>query len=145
MANPTTNRQVLRDLAWFRYNLRRFLRFSENAARQCGVTPQQHQLMLGVAAFTHPNRATLSDLAEFLQERDNSVAGLVERAVESGLVRRQSGDADRRQVFVSLTPKGEAILEMLTHMHHDEVRRVRVGFLTGQDWARRAIAGRRTV
>lgn len=144
MAIPMTNRQVMRDLAWFRYNLRRFVRFSENAARGCGVTPQQHQLMLGVAAFTDRSRATISELAEFLQERNNSVVGLVERAVESGLVRRQPGDVDRRQVIVSLTPKGEAILEKLIHMHHEEVRRVRVGFLSGRDWARRATAARRT-
>ena len=82
---------TMQDLAWFRYNLRRFLRFSEKAARDCGVTPQQHQLMLGIAGFTDDGRATISDLAEFLQERNNSVVGLVERAAESGLVRRRVG------------------------------------------------------
>lgn len=144
MAAPMTNREIMRDLAWFRYNLRRFLRFSENAARECGVTPQQHQLMLGVAAFTDQSRATISELAEFLQERNNSVVGLVERAVESGLVKRQPGDIDRRQVVVSLTAKGEAILEKLTQMHHEEVRRIRVGFLSGRHGAGRAAAGRQT-
>jgi len=139
-----TNQDIMRDLAWFRYNLRRFLRFSENAARECGVTPQQHQLMLGVAAYTDQSRATISELAEFLQERNNSVVGLVERAVESGLVKRQPGDTDRRQVVVSLTPKGEAILEKLTQMHHEEVRRIRVGFLGGRHRARQTTAGRQT-
>src|ERR1700691_3872678 len=80
------NKEMMQDLAWFRYNLRRFVRFSEKAARACGVTPQQHQLMLGVAGFTENGRATISDLAEFLQERNNSVVGLVERSAESGLV-----------------------------------------------------------
>lgn len=130
----------MRDLAWFRYSLRRFLRFSERAARDCGVTPQQHQLMLGVAGFTQRGTATISELAEFLQERNNSVVGLVERAVESGLVTRQPGAADRRQVVVSLTEKGEAVLSRLTQMHHEEVRRVRAGFLTGWDWPRRGAA-----
>ena|ERR1700691_2417151 len=78
--------EMMRELAWFRYNLRRFLHFSERAARACGVTPQQHQLMLGIAGFTEDGRATISELAEFLQERNNSVVGLVERAAESGLV-----------------------------------------------------------
>ena len=120
----------MQDLAWFRYNLRRFLRFSEKAARACGVTPQQHQLMLGIAGFTPNGKATISDLAEFLQERNNSVVGLVERAVDSGLVRRRAGKKDRRQVVVSLTPRGEEILSTLAHLHRDEVRRVQAGFLT---------------
>lgn len=138
------NLEIMRDLAWFRYNLRRFLRFSENAARECGVTPQQHQLMLGVAAFTKQGKATISELAEFLQERNNSVVGLVERAAESGLVKRQPGDTDRRQVVVSLTPKGAATLEKLTKMHHDEVARFREEFLNGRDWERRTTTGRQT-
>jgi DNA-binding MarR family transcriptional regulator len=124
------DREIMQDLAWFRYNLRRFLRFSEKAARACGVTPQQHQLLLGVAGFTSNAAVTISDLAEFLQERNNSVVGLVERAVESGLVRRASGLTDRRQVVVSLTPRGEAILTRLSALHHEEVERVRRGILS---------------
>ena len=99
--------ESIRELALFRYNLRRFLRFSEKAARASGVTPQQHQLMLGIAGFTEDGSATISDLAEFLQERNNSVVGLVERAAERGLVRRRSGQQDRRQVVVTLTARGE--------------------------------------
>lgn len=127
---------TLHDLARFRYQLRRFLRFSEKAARACGVTPQQHQLMLGIAGFAQGGSATISELAEFLQERNNSVVGLVERAVESGLVRRESGARDRRQVIVSLTPRGEAILARLSELHLDEVQRMRGGFLR-EDSARR--------
>ncbi|MGB9031826.1 MAG: MarR family transcriptional regulator [Acidobacteriaceae bacterium] len=123
-------KETMQDLAWFRYNLRRFLRFSEKAARACGVTPQQHQLMLGIAGFTDDGRATISDLAEFLQERNNSVVGLVERAAESGLVQRRAGKTDRRQVVVTLTPHGEDILSTLTELHHEEVWRVKAGFLT---------------
>jgi DNA-binding MarR family transcriptional regulator len=124
------DREIMQDLAWFRYNLRRFLRFSEKAARACGVTPQQHQLMLGVAGFTGESTITISELAEFLQERNNSVVGLVERAVEGGLVRRASGPTDRRQVMVSLTPRGEAILARLSALHQEEVERVRRGILS---------------
>jgi DNA-binding MarR family transcriptional regulator len=131
MAIPTADREMMRDLARFRYELRRFLRFSEKAARGCGVTPQQHQLMLGVAGFTDRGTATISELAEFLQERNNSVVGLVERAVESGLVTRQPGALDRRQVVVSLTPRGERVLARLSRLHHDEAQRVRAGFVSG--------------
>jgi DNA-binding MarR family transcriptional regulator len=116
--------ETVRSLAQFRYALRKFLRFSENAARECGVTPQQHQLMLGVAGYTGRNSATVSELAEFLQERNQSVVGLVERAVQNGLVRRTQDSRDRRVVIVSLTPRGEEILLMLTKLHQDEIRRI---------------------
>jgi DNA-binding MarR family transcriptional regulator len=122
------DRKDLRELAEFRYSLRKFLRFSENAAREHGVTPQQHQLMLGVAGFTKSGSATISELAEFLQEKNHSVVGLVERAVESGLVSRASSETDRRAVVVSLTPRGEEVLAALTEIHHDEVKRMRAGW-----------------
>lgn len=115
---------VIRSLAQFRYELRKFLRFSENAARHCGVTPQQHQLMLGVAGFTGRGSATVSELAEFLQERSHSVVGLIERAVQHGLVRRMQNKADRRVVNVSLTAKGRRVLARLTRLHKDEARRI---------------------
>ncbi|HTV13639.1 MAG TPA: MarR family transcriptional regulator [Acidobacteriaceae bacterium] len=134
------DREIIQDLAWFRYNLRRFLRFSEKAARACGVTPQQHQLMLGIAGFTSEATVTISELAEFLQERNNSVVGLVERAVESGLVRRASSPKDRRQVVVSLTPRGEEILARLSALHHQEVERVRTGILSRRKIGQRLTA-----
>src|SRR5581483_1039573 len=133
---------MMRELAWFRYTLRRFLRFSEKAARACGVTPQQHQLMLGIAGFTEEGRATISELAEFLQERNNSVVGLVERAVDSGLVRRSTGKTDRRQVVVTLTSRGEEILSTLTYLHHDEARQLRAGFLREEMRPRRRAGGK---
>ncbi len=117
------NEDTLRDLAWFRYNLRKFLRFSEKAARQCGVTPQQHQLMLGVAGYTGRGWATLSELAEFLQERHNSVVGLVERAAQRGLICKAQDIEDRRFVTVFLTRSGEKILSKLTLLHREEVQR----------------------
>ena len=116
---------AIRNLAWFRYNLRKFLRFSEKAARQCGVTPQQHQLMLGVAGYTGRGTATVSELAEFLQERHNSVVGLVERAAQRGLVCKEHDTHDRRFVFVSLTQQGEQILARLTELHKEEVKAAR--------------------
>lgn len=133
--------EMMRELAWFRYNLRRFLRFSERAARTCRVTPQQHQLMLGIAGFTENGQATISELAEFLQERNNSVVGLVERAAENGLVRRRAGKTDRRQVVVTLTSRGEEILSTLTQLHHEEVRRVKAGFLTRPKLKQTSAAG----
>lgn len=116
---------VIKDLARFRYILRKFLRFSENAARQCGVTPQQHQLMLGVAECCGRGAATISQLAEFLQERPHSALGLVERAEKSGLVRRKKSREDHRVVVVFLAPRGKTLLSRLSRMHYEEARRIK--------------------
>lgn len=110
-------------LAQFRYQLRRFLRFSENTARAAGVTPQQHQLMLGVAGFNGRGWATISELAEFLQERHNAVVGLVDRARDRGLVIKKSVAADARLVRVELTPEGARILGKLAALHRGELAR----------------------
>ncbi len=121
--------QALRQLAEFRYQLRKFLRFSEKAARSNGLTPQQHQLLLGVAGFTGRGWATITELAEFLQERHNAVVGLVQRAERRGLVRKDHGTGDQRVVRVYLLPKGEKLLARLTELHQREVQRFRIGVL----------------
>ena len=113
---------AVRRAAWFRYRLRRFLRFSERGARACGVTRQQHQLLLGVAGYTGRGWATITELAEFLQERHNAVVGLVQRAARQGLVRKEQGTRDRRFVRVRLTRQGTATLHKLTRLHSKELR-----------------------
>jgi DNA-binding MarR family transcriptional regulator len=121
-----------RELAWFRYELRKFLRFSEKAARRHGMTPQQHQLLLGVAGFTGRGQATVSELAEFLQERQHGVSELIARAVERGLVRKAMDASDRRVVQVSLTRKGEIVLSRLSRLHTSQVDQLRAGLLSMQ-------------
>jgi len=120
-------RGLLVELAQFRYRLRLFLRFSERAARAGGVTPQQHQLLLGVAGYTGQGWATISDLAEFLQERHNAVVGLVERAAHRGLVTKKVIARDHRFVGVVLTPEGRKILGKLAQLHRRELVRFRDG------------------
>jgi len=123
----------VRQLAWFRYQLRQFLRFSEKAARLFGITPQQHQLILGIAGYTGRGWATISELAEFLQERDNAVVGLVERVARRGLVHKEQSSGDRRFVRVRLTAKGEELLGKLTHLHRDELVRVKARLLSAAE------------
>src|SRR5207249_1808430 len=124
------DRLLSRRIAWFRYQLRQFVRFSEKASRARGVTPQQHQLLLGVAGYTGRGWATVSELAEFLQQRHNAVVGLVERAAQKGLVQKEQGARDRRFVRVLLTAQGETVLAKLTELHRDELARVRARLLT---------------
>ena len=110
-----------RALAEFRYQLRRFLSFSENAAKRAGVEPQQHQLMLAVKA-KEPEPAGIAFLAERLKLRHHSVVGLVDRLERSGLVRRTHAASDRRIAQVELTAKGERILQALSLHHREELR-----------------------
>ncbi len=114
---------LVRQLAEFRYELRRFLRFSEKVARAAGITPQQHQLLLGVAGHTGRGWATISELAEFLQERHNAVVGLVDRAYRRGLVRKEEIAKDHRFVRVELTKEGRRILSGLATLHRKELER----------------------
>lgn len=131
------DKEMFHELAHFRHKLRKFLRFSEDAARACGITPQQHQLVLGIAGFAHSGKASISEIADFLQERHNSVVGLVDRAEQSGLVQRAERAEDRRVVEVSLTDRGEEVLKTLSLLHHQEVKRLRRDFL-GADGGHRA-------
>lgn len=116
---------LLRRMALFRYQLRRFLRFSEHTARACGATPQQYQLLMGVAGFTQDGSANISELAEFLQERHNAVVGLVARAVKRGLVRKDRSSNDKRIVRVSITRQGATVLLKIARQNLRELERVK--------------------
>jgi DNA-binding MarR family transcriptional regulator len=126
-AHSYATSRIIRQLSQFRYQLRLFLRFSERAARAAGVTPQQHQLMLGVSGFTGRGWATISELAEFLQERHNAVVTLVNRAASAKLVRKGTVATDRRCVRVELTPTGGSILMKLSALHRKELARFEFG------------------
>ena len=117
---------VLRRLAWFRYRLRQFLRFSEKATRAQGITPQQYLLLLGIAGFTGRGWATIGELAEFLQERHNAVVGLVQRAERRGLLSKDQSTRDRRYVRVRLRRPGVEVLQKLAQLHLEELKRIRL-------------------
>jgi DNA-binding MarR family transcriptional regulator len=111
-------------LAEFRYLLRGFLSFSEDAAPGSGLTAQQHQALLAIKGFRGRERITVGELAERLGLRHHSAVGLVDRLAARGLVRREADRADRRQVWIGLTPRAEALLARLSVAHRDELRRV---------------------
>ena len=123
MAQPISKKEY-ETLATFRYALRQFLRFSETAARQAGITPQQHQALLAIAGFPNQDQITVSELAERLQVRHHSAVGLIDRMAAQELVIRESGEADRREVYISLTSQGNEILAKLSATHHEELRRI---------------------
>ncbi len=111
-------------LAEFRYALRQFAAFSEEAAKLVGLTPRQHQALLAMRGFPGRGALTIGELAERLQIRPNSAVGLVNRLQAERLVARASHAGDRRQVYVSLTARGRALLERLSAAHQAELRRI---------------------
>ena len=110
------------ELLHFRNGLRRFLRWSELQAREAGLTPAQHQLMLAVRG--HVGAPTISDLASHLLLRHHSTVELVDRAEEAGLVRRKQDPDDHRVVHVRLTPSGLRRLAALSAAHLEELARL---------------------
>jgi DNA-binding MarR family transcriptional regulator len=108
-----------RALAEFRYQIRKFLRFSEEAARAAGLEPQQHQLLLAVKGMPEGARARIGEIAERLQIQHHSTVELVDRLEQNGYVNRKRNDRDKREVMITLTSKAERVLRELTLHHHE--------------------------
>lgn len=115
-------REDYRALAAFRYQIRRFLHFSEMTARNEGLEPQQHQMLLGIRASLGEDGPTVGELADFLMIRHHSAVGLLNRLVERGLAERVRGTTDRRQVRIRLTPAGDETLHRISALHHRQLR-----------------------
>lgn len=123
IARSTSRTRVnYRALADFRYEIRRFLRRSEDAARREGLEPQHHQLLLALKGLPSDAEPTISTLAERLQINHNSAVGLVDRLERRGLVSRRRDETDQRRVLIDLTTAGEALLHRLSLFHQDELR-----------------------
>lgn len=118
------NRSDYQSLAELRYQIRRFLHFSEQAARQARLEPRQHQLLLALKGLPDSLRPTIGVLAERLQLKHHSTVELVNRLAKGGLVRRlrDRNSEDRREVLLALTPKGEHVLRELSLHHRTELR-----------------------
>jgi DNA-binding MarR family transcriptional regulator len=116
-------------LAAFRYHLRRFLQFSEEAAQAAGLTPRQYQALLAIKGSGQQERLTIGELAEQLQIVHHAAVELVDRLSAQNLVERQYGVEDRRKVFVQLSRTGSTILDKLSAAHRAELRRLSPGLL----------------
>jgi DNA-binding MarR family transcriptional regulator len=110
----------------FRDGLRRFLHWSEEAARAAGLTPSQHQLLLAIRG--HGSPPSIRELAEHLLLRHHSVVELVDRAEQTGLVARYADEHDHRIVRLRLTAAGTRKLDSLTEAHLEELSRLRPRF-----------------
>jgi len=113
-----------RSLAELRHQIRRFLHFSEEAARQHGIEPQQHQLLLAIKGLPAATQPTIGEIARRLQLRHHSTVELVNRLTEHGAITRRPGVEDKREVLLGLTPIGERLLRNLSVDHHAELQTV---------------------
>jgi DNA-binding MarR family transcriptional regulator len=124
--NPLMNKLTLSDyesLAQLRYQIRRFVHFSEDAAREAGLEPRQQQLLLALKGLPRDVRPRIAELAERLQIQHHSAVELVNRLVAGGYVRRRRTGEDRREVLLELTAKSERVLRNLALHHKHELRR----------------------
>jgi DNA-binding MarR family transcriptional regulator len=111
-----------RALADFRYHLRKFLAFSEQSARDIGIEPRQHQLLLALRGLPENMEPTVQALAERLQLRHHTVVELLDRLETAGLARRTRDPEDRRRAKVALTARGVDLLRKLSLSHREELR-----------------------
>jgi len=112
----------LADLAEFRYQLRRFVSFSEAASEAAGISAQQYQLLQVLATMPPWKESSISHIAERMVVRHNSAVELVGRAEKAGLVHRIADKNDHRRSLVEITPRGNELLEELVPIHLAEVR-----------------------
>ncbi len=109
-------------LAEFRYQIRRFLHFSEQAIKKAGVERAQYQLMLAIKGIPNGMRPRIRELANRMEIRHHSAVELINRLEARGFVHRARAPRDRREVLLALTPKGEKVLAELALHHHEELR-----------------------
>jgi DNA-binding MarR family transcriptional regulator len=121
MSYRTVNKKEFETLSQFRYQLRRFLRFSEDLTRNEGVTNLQYLLLLHIKGYPGRDWATVGELAEKLQAQPHGAVALVNRCEKLGLVHREPGRKDRREVEIHLTPEGDKMVSKIARMHRDEL------------------------
>ena len=79
MAKPKQRAIDYAALADFRYEVRRFLHFAEQAAQAAGIEPQQYQALLAIRGLPAWARATIGTMAERMQIRHHSAVELRDR------------------------------------------------------------------
>lgn len=129
MPHTTLKKREFETLSQFRYQLRRFLRFSEQATRRHGITPLQYLLLLHIKGFPGRDWATVGELAERLQAQHHGVVALISRCEARDWVAREQGRTDRREVEVHLTARGERMVGKMAQLHRDELLNLEGGFL----------------
>ncbi|HVX76112.1 MAG TPA: MarR family transcriptional regulator [Bradyrhizobium sp.] len=122
--NASTDPVDYQALARLRYELRKFQAFSTAAANKAGLTPQQHQALLIIRGFSHPDPVSIGDLAKYLLIRHHTAVELVDRMTKLELISRVVDGADARRVLIKLTREGERRLQKLSEIHLKELQAI---------------------
>ena len=120
-SNTQLDREQYAAIATFRYELRRFLAFSEAAANAEGLPTQQHQALLVIAGHQSPEPPTIGTIADRLLIAPHTAAELVSRMEKADLVVKSPAAHDRRAVELALTARARALLDRLTATHLEEL------------------------
>ena len=121
--NPSFEEADYQPLAAFRYELRKFLRFSKDLlTTTAGLTPEQYEALLALKAFSIKEGLLVGELSERLQVKHHTAVSLVDKLVKRKLVSRKRGTTDRRQVYVKLTASGAILVGRLAGLHREELR-----------------------
>lgn len=134
MAAPTLkalplNKHDFEILSDFRYQIRKFERFSEEVTRQHGLTPLQYLLLLHVKGYPDRDWATVGELAERLQAQQHGVVALISRCEKLDLVERRRSSDDRRRIEIHLLKDGEKVINKLARLHRTELLSLRGRFV----------------
>jgi DNA-binding MarR family transcriptional regulator len=121
MTEGALTKKEFETLSDFRYRLRCFLRFSEELTSGFGITNLQYLLLLHVMGYKGREWATISELAERLQAHHNGVVSLASRCEKLGLIYRERGTEDKREVKIFLTPEGKRMVKKIASMHRNEL------------------------
>ena len=121
---PRLTTSDYRLLAAFRYEMRKFLAFSERAAREAGIEPQQHQVLLSLRGLPEGVRPTIGAVAERLCVQHHTAVALVDKLEQRELLVRERNADDKREVLLRLTPEGEAVLRDLSTLHRQQLEGV---------------------
>ncbi|TLF52315.1 winged helix-turn-helix transcriptional regulator [Halomonas urmiana] len=128
MSDDALTKQDFQRLSHFRYQLRCFLRQSEDICREHGLTPLQYQLLLHLLGFEGGEWASVGQLAERLQAKHHGTVALVDRCQQLGLVERRPSRADRRRIEVHLLPRGSELARRIAELHQPELRHLQEEF-----------------
>lgn len=126
--NDVLTKSEFEALSEFRFQIRRFERFSENIVQTHGITPLQYLLLLHIKGYLGRNYATVGELAERLQARHHGVVALISRCETNQLVQRRQSEIDKRQVEIFLLEKGERLLIQLAELHRAELQSLKSVF-----------------
>ncbi len=119
---PELTRAQFRQLSEMRYQLLKFLHFSQDAAERAAIRPQQHQLLLAIHGIPANEEPSIANVARRMLLKHNSAVELVDRTIELGFLRRTHDPTDHRRILLRLTPEGERLLRSLTEHHLNELQ-----------------------